>query len=54
VYSRIRRAKQQLKRQLELLAADSRQLQSTETDLERWAHSLKVKARGSEPPPAKA
>jgi len=45
VYSRIRRAKQQLKRQLDELAANPRLLTPTQTDLERWAAVLKARVR---------
>ncbi|MET0390583.1 MAG: sigma-70 family RNA polymerase sigma factor, partial [Polyangiales bacterium] len=47
VYSRIRRAKQQLKRQLDELSADPTQLKPTQTDLARWAALLKLRARES-------
>jgi RNA polymerase sigma-70 factor (ECF subfamily) len=45
VYSRIRRAKQQLKRQLDRLLTDPTQLAPTRTDLERWAALLRVEIR---------
>jgi RNA polymerase sigma-70 factor (ECF subfamily) len=45
VYSRIRRAKQQLKRQLDELSANPKPLKRTNTNLERWAALLKAKLR---------
>ncbi len=40
-YSRLRRAKQLLKEQLEALAESSEQLQATQTNLAKWALSMK-------------
>jgi RNA polymerase sigma factor (sigma-70 family) len=40
-YSRLRRAKQLLKEQLELLSTSNEQLDATRTDLERWARALR-------------
>ncbi|MEY4580162.1 MAG: hypothetical protein RL701_4865 [Pseudomonadota bacterium] len=45
VYSRIRRAKQQLKRQLDEIEANPKQLTQTQTNLERWAALLKERVR---------
>jgi len=45
VYSRIRRAKQQLRRQLDELAQNPKILTPTQTDLERWAARLKARVR---------
>ena len=45
VYSRIRRAKQQLKRQLERQLAEPKHLTPTNTNLERWAALLRVEVR---------
>ena len=45
VYSRIRRAKQQLKRQLDRLTTDPKHLTPTKTDLARWAELLRVEIR---------
>ena len=45
VYSRIRRAKQQLKRQLDRLVTDPGHLTPTKTDLAHWAALLRVEIR---------
>ena len=45
VYSRVRRAKQQLKLQLDRLITDPKHLAPTKTDLARWAALLRVEIR---------
>lgn len=43
VYSRVRRGKESLKKQLDALTQEHRLLESTQTDLEAWAHAIRAR-----------
>jgi RNA polymerase sigma factor (sigma-70 family) len=43
VYSRVRRGKDLLKKQLDALTQEARRLESTHSDLEGWAHAIRAR-----------
>jgi RNA polymerase sigma factor (sigma-70 family) len=48
VYSRVRRGKELLKKQLEAMSTEPRLLESTQTDLEAWARSIRKRTPAGE------